>query len=210
LDLRYLISAGADLVTFSGGKQLGGPAAVGGIAGRKDLIEACELTEWTIARTMKVAKEFIVALIIALEEWEKRDWTQWASSTATVQQATRWAQYIYEQLSNKPIPDVEVKLMPGIQQTQVIGKIKYTPPPHVRLILHAGLGISAHEVYEAVAAGDPSVLISNHNENLGFLDINPAPLIEGEEKLVAEKVRKVLTERKKTEEIVPYPFLGAY
>jgi len=210
LDLRYLIAAGADLITFSGGKQLAGPAAVGGIAGRKDLIEACELTEWTIARTMKVSKESIVALIVALEGWEKRDWTQWASSTATIEQATRWAQYIYEQLSEKPIPDVEVKLMPGIQQTQVIGKIKYAPPPHVRLILHEGLGMSAHEVYEAVASGDPSVLISNHNENSGFLDINPAPLIEGEEKIVAEKVRKVLTERKKTEEVVPYPFWGAY
>ena len=210
LDLRYLVSAGADLTTFSGGKQLAGPASVGIICGRKDLIEACELTEWTIARTMKVSKEEIVALMVALEEWEKRDWTKWASSTATMEQATRWAQYIYNQLTNATIPYVEVKLMSGVQQTQVIGKIKYTPPPQVRLILHEEFGMSTHEVYEAVAAGDPSVLISNHNENLGFLDINPSSLIEGEEKIAAEKVRKVLTERRKTEEIVPYPFVGAH
>lgn len=210
LDLRYLVSAGADLTTFSGGKQLAGSASAGIICGRKDLIEACELTEWTIARTMKVSKESIVALIFTLEEWEKRDWTKWASSTATMEQATRWAHYIYEQLTRVTIPHVEVKLMSGIQQTQVVGKIKYTPPPQVRLILHEELGMSVHEVYEAIAAGDPSVLISNHNENLGFLDINSSSLIEGEEKIVAEKVRKVLIEGEKTEEVAPYPFIGAY
>lgn len=209
LNIKYQAFAGADLITFSGGKQLAGPSSAGVICGRKDLIEACELTEWTIARTMKVSKEEIAALMVALEDWEKRDWNNWASSTATMEQATRWGQYIYDQLRDPPIPCVKVVLVPGVEQT--VGRIKYAPPPQVRLVLdEKGIGMTAHEVYEAIAAGDPSVLISNYNENSGLLEINPSPLIEGEEKIVAEKVRKVLTERKKTEEVVPYPFMGAY
>ena len=66
-DLGTYIAAGADLVTYSGGKAIGGPTC-GFIAGRAPLIEACELQERGIARTMKVGKEQIAGLLTALDE----------------------------------------------------------------------------------------------------------------------------------------------
>jgi L-seryl-tRNA(Ser) seleniumtransferase/D-glucosaminate-6-phosphate ammonia-lyase len=208
-DLKYPTSAGADLATFSGGKYVGGPSASGFICGRKDLIEACELAQWTIGRTMKVGKEEIVGLMVALEEYEKRDWSKWASPTATIEQATRWAQYICDSLREPPIPHVEVTLMPSSltvsMRVQSFMK-KYPLPPEVQLkIDEEGLGMTAHEVYEALAEGKPSVLVGDYNAKLGILEIRTSTLMEGEEKVVSKKVRKVLTERKKGKEAVPYP-----
>ncbi|MDH5737625.1 MAG: SelA-like pyridoxal phosphate-dependent enzyme [Gammaproteobacteria bacterium] len=64
-DLRLYIESGADLVTYSGGKAIGGPTA-GFIAGKKALIAACELQFLGIARPMKVGKEQIMGLLKAL------------------------------------------------------------------------------------------------------------------------------------------------
>lgn len=67
-DLTRYIAAGADLVTYSGGKAIAGPTS-GFIVGRAALIEACELQQLGIARTMKVGKEQIMGLIAALERY---------------------------------------------------------------------------------------------------------------------------------------------
>ena len=65
-DLRTYIGAGADLVTYSGGKAIGGPTS-GFITGNAALIEACELQQRGIARAMKVGKEQIMGLLTALD-----------------------------------------------------------------------------------------------------------------------------------------------
>ena len=67
-DLGTYVSSGADLVTYSGGKAIGGPTC-GFVAGRASLIEACELQDRGIARTMKVGKEQIAGLLTALDEF---------------------------------------------------------------------------------------------------------------------------------------------
>ena len=65
-DLRAWIAAGADLVTYSGGKAIGGPTC-GFIAGKRALIDACEMQQRGIARAMKVGKEQIMGLLAALD-----------------------------------------------------------------------------------------------------------------------------------------------
>ena len=67
-DLGTYVAGGADLVTYSGGKAIGGPTC-GFVAGRAALIEACELQDRGIARTMKVGKEQIAGLLTALDEF---------------------------------------------------------------------------------------------------------------------------------------------
>ncbi|GMR23502.1 MAG: hypothetical protein BMS9Abin37_1936 [Acidobacteriota bacterium] len=75
-NLTRWIRAGADLVVVSGGKGLRGPQSSGILAGRQDLIEAARLNaspNGNIGRGMKVGKEEIVALIVALEAYVERD-----------------------------------------------------------------------------------------------------------------------------------------
>lgn len=76
---RFL-EEGADLVVFSGGKTIRGPQVSGLILGREDLIEACRLNNSphieTIGRGMKISKEEIVALYVALEDYLQHDHEQ--------------------------------------------------------------------------------------------------------------------------------------
>ncbi len=75
-NLRRFLDAGADLVVLSGGKCLGGPQASGILAGRRDLIEAAHMNASpndNIGRGMKVGKEEVIGLIVALERFVKHD-----------------------------------------------------------------------------------------------------------------------------------------
>jgi len=205
-DLRYPIEAGADIATFSGGKFVGGPSATGIICGRKDLIEACELATGTLARGAKVGKEEIAALIVALEEYEKRNWGTWASSVATREQAAQYTKYIHDKLSFPSIPNVKVTYAnvtyakDDLEST--VGLFvppfwkKYPPPPAVRLILEEELDMTGRELCDALRAGDPSIYV-DYPSTHGYVDIWTVSLFEGDEKIVAERVREILTERKK-------------
>jgi seryl-tRNA(Sec) selenium transferase len=75
-NLQRLIDAGADLLPLSGGKVMGGPQSSGVLLGRKDLIEAARLNATpfeNIGRGMKVGKEEVIGLIVAIERYVKLD-----------------------------------------------------------------------------------------------------------------------------------------
>ena len=67
---------GADLVIFSGGKDLRGPQSTGLIVGRRDLVDACFLLgapHHGIARGFKVGKEEMVGLLAAVQRYVEHD-----------------------------------------------------------------------------------------------------------------------------------------
>ena len=67
---------GADLVIFSGGKDLCGPQSSGLILGRRDLIAACALLgapHHGIGRPLKVGKEELIGLCAAVQWYMERD-----------------------------------------------------------------------------------------------------------------------------------------
>jgi L-seryl-tRNA(Ser) seleniumtransferase len=75
-NLRRFLDAGADLLVLSGGKVFGGPQSSGVLVGRPDLIEAARLNanpNDNIGRGMKVGKEEIIGLVVALERFVAQD-----------------------------------------------------------------------------------------------------------------------------------------
>jgi L-seryl-tRNA(Ser) seleniumtransferase len=91
-NLSKYTKMGFDLVTFSGGKGIRGPQSAGLLLGRKDLIEAarlnCSPNSDSIGRGLKVNKEEIVGLMVAVEVYLKRDaaaeWKEWERRTRVI------------------------------------------------------------------------------------------------------------------------------
>ena len=83
---------GFDLVAFSGGKGIRGPQSAGLLLGRKEIIEAARMCAPpngdTIGRGMKVNKEELLGMMVALEAFIKRDadaeWKEWERRANTV------------------------------------------------------------------------------------------------------------------------------
>src|SRR5262245_12403703 len=78
------LQRGATLVAYSGGKYIRGPQSAGLLLGRKDLVRAAwvhSAPHHGYARAMKVGREEMVGMLIAVENWVKRDhaaeWKHW-------------------------------------------------------------------------------------------------------------------------------------
>lgn len=70
------LARGATLVCYSGGKAIRGPQSAGILLGRKDLCEAAwvhSAPHHGYSRAMKVGREEIVAMVVAVDSWVKRD-----------------------------------------------------------------------------------------------------------------------------------------
>src|SRR5437762_8129138 len=70
------LQRGATLVAYSGGKFIRGPQSAGLLLGRKDLCQAAwvhSAPHHGYSRAMKVGREEIVGMVVAVESWVKRD-----------------------------------------------------------------------------------------------------------------------------------------
>lgn len=71
-DLQRFVRIGADLVVYSGSKDLLGPTS-GIVLGRRALVDAVSAQTDGVGRAMKVGKESIVGIVAALEERATQD-----------------------------------------------------------------------------------------------------------------------------------------
>ena len=84
-NLTRSLKLGFDLVAVSGGKGIRGPQSSGLLYGRKDLIRAARMNTLpnsdTFGRGLKVNKEEMVAMMVAIENYvnsdHKADWREW-------------------------------------------------------------------------------------------------------------------------------------
>ncbi|MBV7332145.1 aminotransferase class V-fold PLP-dependent enzyme [Chloroflexi bacterium TSY] len=178
--LSRFSDAGVDLVIFSGGKSLMGPQSTGLIIGRQDLVAACAANGVpfaAIGRPMKVSREEIIAFLKALELYlardHKADQRQWESQLAYVEQNLR------------DIPYITLTRLPQVQ-TYAVPCLSIRPEPQ--------LGMTRDEIAEALLAGDPRIVVSQH-QTADSVVINPHMLQSGQEEIVAQQCRAVLTGR---------------
>jgi L-seryl-tRNA(Ser) seleniumtransferase len=174
---RYL-KMGFDLVTFSGGKGLRGPQSAGLLLGRKDLIEAARLNTCphadTIGRGMKVNKEEMLAMMVAVELYLKRDhaahWRAWE----------RRVKLIADYASSVPGVTTEVWV------PEIANHV-----PHLRITWDPQrVKISVPEVVKRLRQGEPSIEVvpgSRDQLVVGVWMMEP-----GEERIVARRIREIL------------------
>jgi len=190
-NLSRFLREGADLVTFSGGKAIRGPQSSGLVLGRRDLVEACRLNDnpnMSVGRSMKVGKEEIVGLVKAVELYVGKDHAAervvWERRVACV----------IEALSDLKHMRAWRQLPYGIGQ-QI---------PHAALSWdeHA-LGVTHEEAVRKLLDAQPRIAVqwvSTPRYAFAGLEapqvrVHPHALCEGEEVMVARRVREVLVGR---------------
>ena len=169
---------GFDLVTFSGGKGMRGPQSAGLLLGRTDLIAAARLNAPpngnTIGRGMKVNKEEMLGMLVALEMYVGRN------HAADRRDFDRRAETIRRAATAVPGVDAEVFV------PEVANHV-----PHVRISWDgAARGITPAQVVTALRDGDPSIGTRSEGRSVvvGVWMMRP-----GEDKIVARRLRQVLT-----------------
>jgi L-seryl-tRNA(Ser) seleniumtransferase len=180
-NLSKYLKMGFDLVTFSGGKGLMGPQSAGLLLGRQDLIAAARLNTSpfsdTLARGMKVNKEEMVGMLVALELYLKRDhaadWREWERRSEVIARAAKRVRTVASEVHVPEIANHVPHLKIGWDQTVV----RISPP----------------QVKQALADGDPSIEacpMTNRNELvLGVWMMQP-----GDAETVARRLEQVLRE----------------
>src|SRR5438093_2248283 len=171
---------GFDLVAFSGGKGLRGPQSAGLLIGRKDLIAAARLNAPpngnTIGRGMKVNKEEMIGLLVALELYLAKD------HAAEQREFDARAEVIRSGVST----------LPGVKAERFVPDVA-NHVPHVRISWDAtAKGLTATEAVNRLRAGEPSIGARSEGDALviGVWMMRP-----GEEKIVAQRLREVLQKR---------------
>jgi L-seryl-tRNA(Ser) seleniumtransferase len=170
-DLRGFLAAGADVAVYSAHKFLRGPTA-GIVAGPKALIRAAFLQSFGIGRGMKVGKEGIVGTIAALEAWAKRDHA--AVRALETGHLTLWR----ERLSGRP--GVTVTLEPD-PTNNPLDRLKVAVDPEAART-------TAWELADALAVGDPPVIVRDHEVEHGYFYLDPCNLHQGEAAIVADRM----------------------
>ncbi len=183
-NLTKYLEMGADLVQFSGGKDIRGPQSSGFIIGKRHLIEACALNSnphSAIGSPFKVDKETIVGLAKAVELYLKQDFAEemrvWTAQT----------EYVAAELRKVPGLNVRIGLgiSPGIQPECI---------PRTYLTWNEEeLNLTKDELVELLKSGEPGIVVSTFPRE--GIDINPHMLELGEEEVVVERVRQIFLDR---------------
>lgn len=169
---------GFDLVCFSGGKGLRGPQSCGLLLGKKDLIAAARLSAPprgdTVGRGMKVNKEEILAMLIAVENYlsrdHKADWALWEKQIKMISDHAASVDGVETEIH---VPDI-ANHVPSLRISWDQEKIKMTP----------------NEARQALRDGHPSIETVGGNESV---NITTWMMNEGEERIVARRVKEVLS-----------------
>jgi L-seryl-tRNA(Ser) seleniumtransferase len=188
-NLRRFVAAGADLVTFSGGKGLRGPQSTGILAGKRDLIMSVALqhldldehwSTWSppeelidrtklrgfprhgIGRGFKVAREEIVALLVALRCFVAGEYR------ADIARYHATLQSVADGLADTP--GVHAAILGGLAEDRF---------PVLELTLdEARLGLTAFEISRRLRSGSPAVYVNENRLHNGVLTLHAIGLEE--------------------------------
>ncbi len=203
-NFRTFTEMGADLVVFSGGKAIQGPQASGFIAGRADLIRAIGFQNqdmdvhpetWTyrgmiaageitgaphhgIGRQMKVGKEEIVGLLVALQRYMERDHAAdhaaWECRMHTLRDGLAG------------IPGVTVEVVGAFSKAGAV-------PCAVIRIDEDATGITAYRMLEELQEGEPRIFLNEERAWQGIIGANPMCLGDDDMPKIVSRFREIIS-----------------
>ena len=195
-NLHKYTDMGVDIACFSGGKAVQAPNNTGmmlGVGKGAEIIE--RVRDYSFphdgwGRGHKISKEQIVGLVVALEDFVK-------NGDSLYQKQMKTAEYIVKELSG--IKGVDVVIIPNDETFHEHPTMPHVPRVRVEWDEKA-LGLSPSDVDRLMAEDDPPVFLRrgiyfNYYTNKAWRLIDTFYLRDGEEKIVAERMRKILTKK---------------
>ena len=192
--LSRFTKMGADLVCYAA-KYVQGANSAGWVCGRGDLIETVSLHSFigqeagsydprpgfyrSIGRGYKLDRQEIVGTLAALQRWVKMDHYK-----ERIEPARRLSKKLEEELSS--LPNLEFSGYPDF----LVDGIGYHELG-LRITFKDKTAAQVAKMNDALRNGDPSVWLYHHKGN--SLDVNALMLADGDEKIVADSIKKLLS-----------------
>ena len=169
---------GFSYVALSGGKAIRGPQSAGVLMGKKEIIAAARLSASpnaaTIGRGMKVNKEEIIGMYVAIDRYLKQDhdkeWKDWENRVATIAKAAESVNGVITKSYVPPIADHT----PTLDILWDTDKIRLT-----------GAGL-----LEALRNGNPSIEAYGGGKN--SITVSPWMMRPDQVKIVAGRIKEEL------------------
>lgn len=170
---------GFDLVCISGGKAMCGPQSTGILMGKKDLIAAARLNGpprgGNIGRGMKVNKEEMIGMYVALDSYIKRDhakeWKMWEAQIAVIDNA--------------------LKNIAGLTTTIVIPPVA-NHNPSLEIVWDSNkIKLTKESLGEKLRNGKPSIETISWEKD-SSIRVTVFMLKPGQDKIVAARIREEL------------------
>ncbi len=170
---------GFDFVVVSGGKAIRGPQSAGLLMGKKHIIAAARLSMpprgFNIGRGMKINKEEILGMYVALEKYINHDhdkeWKEWEDKLALIDNAVKSVQGVSTEVHVPPLGNHT----PTLRITWDNTKVK----------------VSDKQLREALRNGNPSIELGGGRAN--SVSVTVFMLKPGQEKIVASRLKEELS-----------------
>ena len=170
---------GFDFVVISGGKAIRGPQSAGILMGKKDIIAAARLhmppRGFNIGRGMKVNKEEILAMYVALEHYisydHDKEWKRWEEGISYIEKMVQPVKGVTTKVTVPPLGNITPTL--GISWDRNV------------------LKMTGKELQEKLRNGHPSIEVGGVQEN--SISVTVWVMKPGQEKIVAKRLKEELT-----------------
>ncbi|MEN3930175.1 DgaE family pyridoxal phosphate-dependent ammonia lyase [Microvirga sp. W0021] len=173
-DLRCYYDMGADLVIYSGAKAIEGPTS-GLVVGKKDFIEWVKLQGQGIGRAMKVGKEGILGLTVAIESYLKR-----AKETGAEMEA-------------KLTPFIEdVSKIDGVSARVVWDSAGRDIARGEVSFDEKKIGRTTKELIKDLKSGDVAIYFREYRANEGKVEVDVRSVSDEELKTISQNIRRVV------------------
>ncbi len=179
-NLNKFTRMGADVVLFSGGKDIRGPQSSGLMLGKREIIDKCRIHGYphhAIGRPMKMDKETIMGFMKAVELYLKEDHQK---------------RMLYWEKTSKRVAE-DLKTLANIKVSYGYPSQPLTQPASIPRVFikfdSEELGLTKEDVAEKLYEGEPSIVaVVDRNA----LEINPHMLQEGEEEIIVKRIKEIV------------------
>ncbi len=181
-NLWSIANDGADLVVFSGGKEIRGPQTSGLIIGKEHLIKSSMLqsapNEYAIARPMKAGKEIIAGITAAIDEYLEEDevsrFILWDKICDQIMTGLKKTELLVVDRVIPHHPKVQPNCIPRLRiRTKVCGDLPF--------------------LYRKLEEGTPAVFVEVRSDHIV---INPQTLDIEDAELIVNKINSIMRNRK--------------